>query len=326
MLNYIIRRIFLIIPVMLGVVFIVFTMMYFSPGEPEDFILGDMATAEDKMIFREENGLNQPFFIQYLRYVKNAITGDLGISYTTKQPVITEILNRFPITFKLSVFSTIIALVLGIFAGVISAVKQYSFADHFTRILAMLGISMPNFWQGMLFILLFSVMLGWLPSSGFSTWKHWILPSLTIGTSSAASIMRMTRSSMLEAIRQDFIRTAKAKGQKRQIVIWRHAFGNAIIPIVTVAGINFSKMLGGSALTEVVFAIPGLGNLIVDAIKVKNAPLVQGGILFIAAAMALVNLLVDILYAYIDPRIRSQYTRAPKVVKLKHKTDDIGVK
>ncbi len=319
MIRYILKRILLIIPVMLGVVLLVFSMLYFSPGEPEDYILGDMATEEDKAIFREENGLNDPFLMQYARYVINSLKGDLGISYTTKLPVATELMQRFPITFRLALFSTILGAVLGIAIGVLSAVKQDSWIDSVTRLISMVGVSMPNFWYGLLLILLFSVYLGWLPSSGFATWKHWILPIIPLGTTTAASIMRMTRSSMLESIRQDYVRTARAKGQKKRTVIWQHAFRNAVIPVITTAGFSFGSMLGGSALTETVFAIPGLGNLIISAIKVKNAPLVQGGVLLIAVSMAVVNLIVDIMYAFVDPRIKSQYESVSVANKLKAK-------
>ena len=321
MLRFIGKRILMMAPVMLGVVLLVFSMMYFSPGKPEDYILGDMATVEDKAKFREENGLNAPFIVQYFNYIRKALTGDLGISYTTKQPVVDEILARFPTTFQLAFFSTLIAVVIGIFTGIISAVKQYTIWDNICRILAMIGVSMPNFWQGLLLIILFSVVLNWFPSSGFGTWKHVVLPAVTIGTSSAASVMRMTRSSMLEAIRQDYVRTARAKGQKEAAVVWRHAFRNAIIPVMTVVGINFGRMLGGAAISEVVFAIPGLGNLIIGAIKVKNAPLVQGGIMFIALAMSIVNLIVDVLYAYVDPRIRSQYLK-PRRTRFVRKAEE----
>ncbi|MCI6260147.1 MAG: ABC transporter permease [Pyramidobacter sp.] len=309
MLKFIGKRILMMVPVMLGVVLLVFSMMYFSPGKPEDYILGDMATAEDKAKFRAENGLNDPFIIQYFNYIRKALTGDLGISYTTKQPVVTEIMSRFPTTFQLAFFSTLIAVALGIVTGIVSAVKQYTVWDNICRVLAMIGVSMPNYWQGLLLIILFSVVRKWVPSSGFSSWKHVVLPALTIGTSSAAAVMRMTRSSMLEAIRQDYVRTARSKGQSEIKVVWHHAFRNAIIPVMTVVGVNFGKMLGGAAISEVVFAIPGLGNLIIGAIKVKNAPLVQGGIMFIALAMSIVNLIVDVLYAYVDPRIRSQYLK-----------------
>jgi peptide/nickel transport system permease protein len=321
MLKFIGKRILMMIPVMLGVVLLVFSMMYFSPGKPEDYILGDMATIEDKEKFREENGLNAPFLIQYFNYVKKALQGDLGISYTTKLPVVTEIMRRFPTTFQLALYSTLIAVALGIATGIVSAVKQYTIWDNICRVIAMIGVSMPNFWQGLLLIILFSVILGWLPSSGFSSWKHVILPAVTIGTSSAAVVMRMTRSSMLEAIRQDYVRTARAKGQTEFKVVWHHAFRNAIIPVMTVVGVNFGRMLGGAALSEVVFAIPGLGNLIIGAIKVKNAPLVQGGIMFIALAMSIVNLIVDVLYAYVDPRIRSQYLK-PRRTQYRRQTKE----
>ncbi|MCI9568780.1 MAG: ABC transporter permease [Lachnospiraceae bacterium] len=312
MIKYIGKRILMLIPVLLGVVLLVFSMMYFSPGSAEDYILGDMATEEDKEAFREENGLNAPFIVQYFNYVKDAVRGDLGISYTTKQPVADEIFERFPTTFKLALLSTLWSIVIGITIGIISAVRQYSILDHVTRLVAMLGVSVPTFWEGLMLIILFSVQFALLPSSGFTTWKHWILPSFTIGTHSAATVMRMMRSSMLEAIRQDYITTAKAKGQTNFIVVTKHALRNAIIPVMTLVGVNFGRLLGGSAITEIVFSIPGLGNLIIAGIKVKNAPLVQGGILVIALAMALCNLIVDVLYAYVDPRIRSQYVK-PRV-------------
>lgn len=314
MLKFIGRRILMMIPIMLGVVLLVFSMLYFSPGEPAKYVLGDMATEEDIAMFNEENGLNDPFLVQYLNYIADALHGDLGISYTTKQPVIDEIIARFPTTFKLTIVSTLVSVVIGITLGIISAVKQYSIWDNIVRVIAMVGVSMPNFWLGLLLILLFSVQLGVLPAAGITSWKHWILPAITIGTASSAGIMRMTRSSMLEAIRQDYVRTARAKGQKEMIIICVHALRNAIIPVMTLIGINFSRMLGGSAISEVVFAIPGLGNLIISAINVKNAPLVQGGILFIAVVMAFCNLIVDVLYAYVDPRIRSQYVK-PKAAK-----------
>ena len=299
----------MMILVMMGVVLLVFSMIYFSPGKPEDYILGDMATAEDKEAFRIENGLDKPFVIQYFIYLKNMTQGNLGISYTTRRPAIDEILERFGVTFKISLLSIAISIIVGIGTGVVSAVRQYSIWDNISRILAIAGMSMPNFWLGLILILLFSVVLGWLPASGISTWKHWILPAITVGSASTASIMRMTRSSMLEAIRQDYIRTARAKGQKNWVIIFVHAFRNAIIPIITVIGINFGLLLGGAAVVETVFAIPGLGKLIVDGIKVKNAPVVQGGIVFAAVVMSFINLIVDVLYAYVDPRIRSQYVR-----------------
>lgn len=309
MVRFVVKRLLMMILVIMGVVLLVFSMMYFSPGKPEDYILGDMATAEDKQAFRQENGLDRPFVVQYFIYLKNIAKGNLGVSYTTKRPVTDEILERFSITFKISVLSMAFSIIVGIGTGVVSAVRQYSMWDNISRVLAIAGMSMPNFWLGLMLILLFSVVLGWLPPSGISTWKHWILPAVTVGSASTASIMRMTRSSMLEAIRQDYIRTAKAKGQKPWVIIFVHAFRNAVIPVMTIIGINFGLLLGGAAVVEIVFAIPGLGKLIVDGIKVKNAPVVQGGIVFTAIVMSFINLIVDVLYAYVDPRIRSQYVR-----------------
>ena len=282
------------IPVLLGVVLVVFSMMYFSPGRAADYMLGDMATEEDKLAFEEQNGLNRPFLVQYVDYVWDVLHGDLGTSYSNKRPVLD-------------------ATVVGVTLGIISATKQYTLWDNLARVGSIVGISMPSFWEGMMLILLFSVGLGWLPPSGFTSWKCWILPAVTISTVPCATIMRMTRSSMLEAIRQDYVRTARAKGQSERVVIWKHALRNALIPVMTVIGLNFGRLLGGIAICEAVFAVPGVGKLIVDAIPIKNTP-VQGGILFIAFAMSIINLITDVLYAYVDPRIRSQYVRrkAPK--------------
>lgn len=216
-------------------------------------------------------------------------------------------MTRFPVTLKLAAFSILIAVSLGIPIGIISATKQYSLFDNVAMVVALLGVSMPNFWQGLLLILLFSVTLGWLPASGFSTWKHMILPAVTIGTSTVAVITRMTRSSMLEVIRQDYIRTARAKGQVESKVINRHALKNALIPIITVVGLQFGYLLSGAVLTESIFAVPGVGRLMVESIKQRDFPVVQGAVLFIAITFSLVNLFVDIMYAYVDPRIRSQY-------------------
>lgn len=312
MIKYIGKRILMLVPVLLGVVLLVFSMMYFSPGNAEDYILGDMATEEDKEAFREENGLNKPFFIQYINYVKDALQGDLGISYTTKQPVSTEIFKRFPITFKLALLSTLWSIVIGITIGIISAVKQYSIMDHVTRLIAMLGVSVPTFWEGLMLIILFSVQLALLPASGFTTWKHWILPSFTIGIPFSSHCNAYDALQHAGSDSSGLYYNGKTKGQTNFVVITKHALRNAIIPVMTLVGVNFGRLLGGSAITEIVFSIPGLGNLIIDGIKVKNAPLVQGGILVIALAMALCNLIVDVLYAYVDPRIRSQYVK-PKV-------------
>ena len=300
----------MMIPVLLGVSFVIFGMLFFAPGDAADAILGDMATPADKQLFREQQGLDKAFLVQYLRYMKGVVfEGDLGTSYVTRQPVTDEILQRFPATLKLSALSVLLAVIIGVSVGIISATKQYSFIDQFATSVSMIGVSMPNFWQGMMLIIVFAVWLRWFPPSGFSTPMHWVLPVVTVGTNASANIMRMTRSSMLEIVRQDYIRTARAKGQSERVVIWKHALKNALIPIITVVGLSFGRQLGGAVLTESIFSIAGVGKLMVDAIKLKNFPMVQGGVLFIAFVMSLVNLLVDILYSFADPRIRSMYTR-----------------
>lgn len=306
--KYIFKRLIMLIPVLLGVTFIVFTLMYLTPGCPARIMLGESAPKEDVERLREELGLEDPFLFQYGRYVKDAVINqDLGRSYSSNRPVFDEILTRFPATFKLAATGVLVAIAVGIPTGIISATKQYSLFDSISMVAALIGVSMPNFWQGLMMILLFSVNLEWFPSSGYSSFSHMILPAITIGTSSAAIITRMTRSSMLEVIRQDYIRTARAKGQNETVITLSHALKNALIPVVTVIGLQFGYLLGGAVLTESIFSIPGVGRLMVDSIKSRDFPVVQGGVLFIAITFTIVNLLVDILYAFLDPRIKSQY-------------------
>lgn len=307
MFKYIARRVLFLIPVLIGVSFIVFSLLYLTPGDPARMVLGDQATEEAVQEFRNKEGLNDPFLMQYGRYVYKALQGDIGRSYMTRRPVSDEILSAFPATIKLAAFSMCIAILLGIPFGIISAIRQYSLFDSITMVFAMVGLSMPVFWLGILLILFFSVHLRWLPSSGFDSFAAMVLPSITLAAQSVAIVTRMTRSSMLEVVRQDYIRTARAKGQKESVVIWRHALGNALIPVVTVVGLQFGHLLGGAVLTESIFSIPGVGRLMVEAIKMRDYPLVQGGVLYIAVAFSLVNLLVDLVYAWIDPRIKAQY-------------------
>ena len=306
--RYILRRLLLLIPVMLGVSFVIFSMMYFTPGDPAKIMLGESSPPEQVQQLREELGLDDPFLVQYVRYVKNAVVHqDIGRSYTSKRPVAGEIAARFPNTLKLAAIGVLVAVALGVPTGIISATKQYSIFDNIAMVLALLGQAMPNFWQGLMLIIMFSVNLGWFPSSGFSTWRHMVLPAFTLGTSSAAIITRMTRSSMLEVVRQDYIRTARAKGQTESVVINQHALKNALIPIITVIGLQFGYLLGGAVLTESIFGITGVGRLMVESIRSRDYPIVQGGVLFIAVTFSVVNLFVDILYAFVDPRIKSQY-------------------
>jgi peptide/nickel transport system permease protein len=292
---------------MLGVSFVVFTIMFFTPGDPAKIMLGERAPAEEVALLRTQMGLDDPFHIQFFNFVKNAVQGDLGRSLVTKRPVAAEIWSRFPATLQLSAAAVLIAILMGIPIGIISATKQYSAFDMISMVIALLGVSMPNFWQGMMMILLFSITFRVLPSSGYGTLGHLIMPAATIGTSAAAVITRMTRSSMLEVVRQDYIRTARAKGLSERVVINRHALKNALIPIVTVIGLQFGSLLGGAVLTESIFSWPGVGRFMVDAIRTKDYPSVQGGVLMLALTFSIVNLAVDILYAYIDPRIKAQY-------------------
>lgn len=313
MIRYIIKRILSMIPVLLGVSLIIFSLLYFTPGDPAEYMLGMDASQENIDALHEELGLDQPFLVQYVHYIGNIVTKfDFGKSYTTRQSVTDEILQRLPATLTLAVLSVLFAAIVGVTTGVIAAVKQYSIFDKAATVVALTGVSMPNFWTGLMLIIVFSVNLGWLPPSGFDTPLHWVLPTLTVGMASSATIMRQTRSAMLEVIRQDYITTARAKGQKEIIIVLRHALRNALIPIITVIGISFGGMLGGAILAESIFSIPGIGKLMVDAINVKNYPMVQGGVLFIAFGFSIVNLLVDIIYAFVDPRIKSQYQSGGK--------------
>lgn len=309
MLRYIIKRIIYTIPVLLGVVIIVFSLLSIAPGDPAMIMLGYDATPEAVEEIHEKLGLDQPFYIRLLNYIKDVFLNlDFGISYRSKTPVISDIIVRVPITLKLTFSSILIGAVLGIITGIISAVKQYSFIDRITTVFALFGISAPSFWLALMFIIIFSINLGWLPTSGSYSFKYWILPCATLGLQATGIIMRMTRSSMLEVIRQDYIRTARAKGQTEFIVIMKHAFRNALIPIITAIGNQTSVLIGGSVLVETVFAMPGLGKYIIDGINSLDYPAVQGAILIISFMTIAVMLIVDIVYTFVDPRIKVIYS------------------
>lgn len=307
--KFIIKRILIMIPVLIGVTFVIFSMLYFTDGNPALLILGDMATPEQVAALEEEMGLNDPFLVRYFRYLNDLLHGNLGTSYTTGQPVAVEILDRLPVTIRISFFCMLFSVAIGIPAGILSAVKQYSILDNLAMVLALLGISLPSFWLALMTVILFSVNLGWLPPSGLYGWEYYILPVVSISASAVATITRMTRSSMLEVIRADYIRTARAKGQTENIIIFKHALLNALIPIITVVGLQFASTLSGTVVNEQIFAIPGLGKLMVDAIKARNYPVVQGGVFVLALMFSILNLLIDLIYAFVDPRIRSQYAR-----------------
>ncbi len=315
MVKYIFKRLLLIIPVILGVSFIIFTVMNFTPGDPAIMILGEGAKPEAYAALREQMGLNDPFFVRYFRYVFDAVQGDFGKSYRTNIPVLQEIATRLPYTLKLAVASEVIAIFFGLPIGVLSAVKQYSKTDNIALGASLLLTSMPSFWFAMMLILLFSLKLHLLPSLGIDSWRHYILPAVATSSSTLASLMRMTRSTMLEVIRQDYIRTARAKGAPERIVVFGHALRNALLPVVTIIGVNFGISLGGAIVIEQVFAIPGLGQLMVNSIRAKDTPMVIAAVLFAAIIASIINLIVDIFYTYIDPRLKSQYTtiKAKKV-------------
>ena len=306
--KYVLRRLLLFIPVILGVIFIVFSLLALTPGDPAKMVLGQGATPETVEAMRHQMGLDQPFLARFLNYLKDLVFHlDIGISYNTKMPVMDSIKAALPYTVRLALCAVIVGLVFGIPIGIISAIKQYSAFDTIAMILALIGLSMPVFWLGLLLIIFFSVNLHWLPASGFDTFSQMILPSLALGAQSVAIFARMTRSSMLEVVRQDYIRTVRAKGQKELAIIFGHTLRNSLIPIITVVGLQFGILLGGALLTESVFSIPGIGRLMVDAIKASDYPMVQGGVLVIALLFSAVNLLVDLVYGFVDPRIRSQY-------------------
>lgn len=308
MYRYIIKRILWLIPILLGVTFLVFTIMYFSPGDPAQLILGEGANAQDLVRLRAEMGLDQPFIVQFLNYVKSVfINFDLGRSYVSRRVVLDEILVRLPNTLRLASWSILIATLIGVPLGVISATRPYSKVDNFATFISLIGVSMPTFWQGLLLIILFTSILGWLPATGFTSWQQMIMPVFTLATSSMGTITRITRSSMMDVLDQDYIRTSQAKGVSDRVVIFKHALRNALIPVVTVIGLQFGTLLGGAVLTETVFSINGIGTLMVNAIRTRDTMMVQGGVLFIAFIFTIVNLCVDILYGYIDPRIKSQY-------------------
>jgi len=282
--------------------------MYLSPGDPVTMVLGEGATPEQYEAMRVQMRLDRSFIEQFFHYIKNVVVEfDLGRSYVSGRVVMDEILVRLPNTIKLSVWSVLFASLIGIPLGVISASRPYSKVDNFVMFLSLVGVSMPTFWQALLLIILFTSTLGWLPASGFDTWQQMIMPVFALASSSIGTIARITRSSMMDVLDQDYIRTAKAKVVNGSKVTFHHALRNALIPVVTVIGLQFGALLGGAVLTETVFSINGIGTLMVNAIRTRDTMIVQGGVLFIAFIFTMVNLCVDILYAYIDPRIKTSY-------------------
>jgi len=277
--------------------------MQMIPGDPAIILAGEGASQETVAELRENLGLNKPLAVQYTDYIKNLLQGNMGNSLKNNQPVFEEITARLPITIELAFYSILITIVLGLIAGIISAIRPYSFMDVGLMVVALLGISLPSFWLGILLMYVFSVQLHWLPVAGWDSAKHIILPAVTLGAGGAAIVARMTRSSMLEVVNQDYIRTAKAKGLKGYIIILKHALRNALIPVITVVGLQFGSLLGGTVLVESVFAVNGLGRMIVDAIRTRDIPVVQGGVLVASLIFVFINLFVDILYRFFNKRM-----------------------
>lgn len=304
MFQYVIKRLLSIIPVLFGISLLLFFMLRALPGDPAQVLAGQMATPEDIEIIRHQLGLDKPVYIQYAVFLGRLAKFDLGRSARTQNPVIQEIWARLPNTMLLAVVAITLACLFGIPAGIISAIKPYTFLDYLVTSAALFGISMPVFWLGLMLVVVFSIMLPWLPAGGTGSWKHVILPSITLTAFVVAFIARMTRSSMLEVLSQDYTTTARSKGLKEKVVVIKHALKNALIPIITVVGLQFGMLLGGAVLTETVFAWPGVGRLIVDSILARDYPVIQGTILIFGLIYTLINLMVDVIYAYVDPRIR----------------------
>ena len=311
--KFILKRLLYMIPVLLGVAFLVFAILSLTPGDPGTIILGITAKPEDIASLNEQFGYNKPFLIRFFSYIKDIVLHfNLGVSYQTREPVINDIMAKFPNTLKLTIFSMSLSALIGISFGIISAVKQYSALDHICVVTALVFACIPGFWLGLMLMMLFSLKLGWLPSYGAESLKNFILPTLTVSMTSAAGLLRLTRSAMLETIRQEYIRTAKAKGASKKRIIIKHALRNALMPVVTTLGTSFGASLGGAIIAETVFAMPGMGTLITTAIRQKDIPMVMGSTLFLAVLFSLIILLVDILYAVIDPRIMDKYKKGGK--------------
>jgi peptide/nickel transport system permease protein len=302
--NFLLRRLLLLIPVLWGVATLVFLLLHFIPGDPIDLMLGDSALGTDRETLRDQLGLNDPLIVQYLRYFGDLLQGDWGTSLFSKKPVFEEILERVPATMELMFGAMVVTILVAMPLGLIAAVNKGTWIDQGAMIFSLLGVSIPNFWLGPMLILLFSIHFDLLPVNERGGLEHLILPALTLGTSLASILARITRSSVVETLQAEYIRTARSKGISELRILFRHALRNALIPIVTVIGLQVGVLLSGAIITEAIFDWPGLGNLLISAINSRNYPLVQGCVLFIAGSYVMVNLVIDLLYAYLDPRIR----------------------
>ncbi|NLT13124.1 MAG: ABC transporter permease [Clostridiales bacterium] len=317
MIVYIIKRVLMFIPILLGISLICLVLIDIAPGDPAEIIVGIQDNEGDRQAkvdaVRKELGLNDPFVVRYVNFVGNALKGDFGNDFYTKRPVGPDIMARFPYTLTIAFLSTVLSVAIGIPIGVYAATHQYSWKDNLAIILTLVFVSMPAFWFALLLVRLFSVELGWLPVSGIKSWTAWILPTVSTALASAASFARQARSNMLEVIRQDYITTARAKGQSEVVIRYRHALKNAGIPLIMLVGGLFGIQLGGALIAEVIFSIPGLGQYILSGLINRNYPVIQSSVLFMSAIFCLIILLIDILFAFIDPRIRSMYIKPKKL-------------
>ena len=308
--KYIIKRLLFLIPTALGVTFIIYLVMNFTPGDPARAILGMSAPQADVDALNHEMGYDLPFLEKYVNYIKDVVVDqDFGISYFTKKPVFDEVWPRFLVTVKLALAGAVLSTLIGVPLGIISAVKQYSKWDTIPSLISFFLAAIPAFVLGMVLMFVFSLKLNWLPSYGLNSWQSYIMPALTVSIPIAAMNMRFTKSSMLEAIRQDYIRTARAKGASEKIVIWKHALKNALLPVITNIGLNLGALIAGAVVAEQLFSIPGIGSLIVDRITYKDEPVIIAGTLLIAICFTVIMLIVDLIYADIDPRIRAKYSK-----------------
>jgi ABC-type dipeptide/oligopeptide/nickel transport system permease component len=301
---FLLRRLLLTVPVLLGVATLVFALIHLVPGDPAQAMLGEGASAQDLVQLREQLGLNRPLLVQYTTFLSGLVRGDLGMSLSRNQPVTTLILERIPATAELAFAAMAVAMVLAIPLGIAAAVWRATAVDQVAMTMALVGISVPNFWLGPLMAILFSVELGWLPVSGRGTWQHLVLPATTLGAALAAILARMTRASLLDELRELYVLAASARGASRLRVVLGHAFRNSLIPIVTIIGLQFGSVLTGTVITETIFAWPGIGRLLIQSIGFRDYPLVQGCILLIAVTYVAMNLLTDVAYGWLDPRIR----------------------
>ena len=309
MLKYIVKRLLILIPVLLGVSFLVFSILALMPADVASVQLGVSATPEGIEKWNEEHGLNDPFFQRYFNYMAGLLTGDPGISWSSNTPIKTEFLQRIPSTMILTAGTIVLVILLGVPVGVISAIKQYSIFDNISRLLAMLLTSLPAFWLGRRLIVEWSLKLNWCPATGAGSLNHYVLPWITLSAAMAAQMIRMTRSTMLEVIRADYVQTARAKGAKPGRIVMIHELRNAMLPMITVVGIILGQTLGGAIVTETIFALPGVGTYLLQGIFKYDMPVVMISVLFIAAVIGIINLFIDILYMYIDPRLRSQFVK-----------------